>query len=111
MLSLKLSLLLLYLRVFTPDKISRYFIYFGMCFCAVAYTVLMFLNVFSDVETVIVANKFLGVVNFASDIYILCVPIAAIWKLQLSPKNRLGMMLLFMTGAMYVLLLLRGRKK
>ena len=102
MLCLKLSLLLLYLRIFAPDKVTRYLIYFGMTICIVAYTVLMFLNIFSNVDTVIAANKSLGAVNFSSDVYILCVPITAISKLQLSMKKKIGVMFVFMTGFMYV---------
>ena len=102
MLSLKLSLLLLYLRIFAPDKVTRYLIYFGMTFCFLAYTVLMFFNIFSEVETVIDTNKALGAVNLFSDVYILCVPTTAISKLQLSVKKKIGVMLVFMTGIMYV---------
>ena len=105
MLSLKLSLLLLYLRVFALDKITKYLIYFGMAICVVAYSALMFLNIFSNVKTVIVANKFLGAINFASDIYIFCVPVAATAKLRLSRTNRTGVVLLFTVGLMYVAIL------
>ena len=109
MLSLKLSLLLLYLRIFSPDKVTRYLIYFGIGFVFVAYTILTFLNIFSDVQAVIDANKTLGVVNICSDFYILCVPIAAISKLQLSLKKKLGVMLVFMTGILYVVPWCQGR--
>ncbi|CAD6589426.1 MAG: hypothetical protein ASARMPRED_004042 [Alectoria sarmentosa] len=111
MLSLKLSLLLLYLRIFAPDKVTRYLIYVGMTLCFLAYTVLMFLNIFSDVETVIDTNKALGAVNLFSDIYILCVPTTAISKLQLSVRKKIGVMLVFMTGIMYVLALLVAKEE
>ena len=111
MLSLKLSLLLLYLRIFAPDKVTRYLIYVGMTFCFLAYTVLMFLNIFSDVETVIDTNKALGAVNLFSDIYILCVPTTAISKLQLSVRKKIGVMLVFMTGIMYVVSLLVAKEE
>ena len=101
MLCLKMSLLLLYFGVFGPDKVARYLIYIGMAICIVAYTALMFLDIFSNVTTVIAANKSLGVVNFTSDVYILCVPIAAISKLQLSLKKRIGVMFIFMAGIVY----------
>ena len=100
MLCLKLSLLLLYLRVFAPDKVTRHLIYFGMAICIVAYTILLFLNIFSNFNVVIAANKFLGVMNLFSDIYILCVPIAVVSKLQLSVRKKIGVMLIFMTGIM-----------
>lgn len=103
MLSLKLSLLLLYLRVFAPDRLTRYLIYVGIAYCFFAYTILMFLNIFTDVETVIDTNKTLGAVNLSSDIYILCVPTPAVMKLQLSVKNKIGVVLMFVTGTMYAL--------
>ena len=99
-LSLKLSLLLLYLRVFAPNKVTRYLIYFGIIFCFLAYTALMFLDIFTDVVVSITSNKALGAVNLFSDIYILCVPIAAVSKLQLSIKKTLGIVFIFMTGFM-----------
>ena len=106
MLCLKLSLLLLYLRIFAPNNITRCLIYLGMAVCAVAYTVLLFLNIFSHIDTVIAAKKSLGAINLASDIYILCVPIPTVSKLQLSTKKRIGVMVIFATGFMYVVFFL-----
>lgn len=60
MLCLKLSLLLLYLRLFAPDNITRYLIHLGIAVCVVAYTVFLFLNIFSHIDIVIAANKTLG---------------------------------------------------
>ncbi|KAI9744032.1 MAG: hypothetical protein M1835_002828, partial [Candelina submexicana] len=39
-----------------------------------------------------------GAVNVGSDIYIFCLPIPAIWKLQLTPQKRFGLLATFMTG-------------
>ena len=97
-LSLKMSLLLLYFRVFSPNKVTRYLIYFGIMFCFLAYSSLMFLDIFTSVEVSITTNKALGAVNLFSDIYILCIPIAAVSKLQLSMKKTLGIVFIFMTG-------------
>lgn len=102
MLCVKLSLLLLYLRIFAPDKVTRYLIYIGMTVCIGAYTTLMFLAIFANVVTIIATNKALGVVNLSSDVYILCVPMAAIMKLPLSTKKKIGVILIFMAGTMYV---------
>ena len=100
MLCLKLSLLLLYLRIFAPDRVTRYLIYFGIAGCFITYTILMFLPIFASVLVVITGNKAIGAMNFASDVYILCVPIAAILKLQLSTRKKIGILLVFMTGFM-----------
>ena len=108
MLCVKLSLLLLYLRIFSPYKVTRYLIYPGMTFCIGAYVTIMFVTIFTNVITLIAANKTLGVVNFTSDVYILFVPLTAVAKLQLSIKRKIGFMLVFMTGVMYVRCYLRS---
>ena len=102
MLCLKLSLLLLYLRIFAPDKAARYLIYIGVVICVSAYTTLMFLTIFVDVDTLIKTNIALGIVNFVTNVYILCVAIAAVSKLQLSTQKKIGVILIFMTGTTYV---------
>ena len=100
MLCVKMSLLLLYLRIFAPDKVTRYLIYVGMTFCIGAYITIMFVTIFTNIITLIAANKTLGVVNFTSDVYILFVPLTVVSKLQLSTKKKIGFMVVFMTGFM-----------
>lgn len=100
MLAIKSSLLLLYLRIFAPDKVTRYVIYCGLTFCFLAYTALMFLDIFVNAQALVNSSKVLGVVNLTSDIYILCVPIAAVAKLQLSLRQKIGVLVVFMTGIM-----------
>ena len=107
MLCVKLSLLWLYHRIFHPIKVTRYLIYAGMTFCTGAYISIMFVNVFATINTLIVANKTLGVVNFVSDVYILFVPLTAVAKLQLSTKRKIGIIMVFMTGIVYVQCYLR----
>ncbi|MCJ1455824.1 hypothetical protein MMC28_006181 [Mycoblastus sanguinarius] len=43
-----------------------------------------------------------GAVNVASDFYIFCLPIPVVWKLQLPPQRKLGMLATFMTGLLVV---------
>ena len=69
----------------------------------------MFINIFVDGTALLSANKALGGVNLVSDVYILCVPMDAISKLQLSLRKKIGVMLMFTTGIMYVLSFLNGR--
>ena len=107
MLCVKMSLLLLYLRIFSPDKVTRYLIYVGMTFCIGAYITIMFVTIFTNVIILIAANKTLGVVNFTSDVYILFVPLTVVSKLQLSTKKKIGFMMVFMTGIMSVQCYLR----
>lgn len=77
---------------------TRYLIYFGITVCTMAYTVIMFLSIFGDVEGAINGSKTVGALNLASDIYILCVPIMAASKLQMSRKKRIGLFLVFLSG-------------
>ena len=39
-----------------------------------------------------------GGVNIGSDFYILCLPIAGVWKLQLPLKQKVGIMGIFLIG-------------
>lgn len=109
MLFLRLSLLLLYVRIFATDKVTRYLTYFETTFCILAHTILMFLNIFLYVEPVVDTNKALGAVNLFSDICILCAPIAAFSTSQLSVKKKIGIMLVFMIGTMYIVSFCQGR--
>ena len=103
MLCVKMSLLLLYLRIFSPDKVTRYLIYVGIAFCISAYMTIMFVTIFSNVVTLIAANKTLGIANFTCDVYTLIVPLTAVSKLQLSTKKKIGLMVIVMTGIVYVI--------
>lgn len=58
----------------------------------------MFLTIFGNLEEAIESSKIVGALNLSSDIYILCVPIMAALKLQMSRKTKTGLLLVFMTG-------------
>ena len=58
----------------------------------------MFLTIFGNHEEAIESSKIVGALNLSSDIYILCVPIMAASKLQMSRKRKIGLLLVFMTG-------------
>lgn len=115
MLCVKLSILLLYLRVFNADRKLRYAIYFFMTinaffylgstgvaigslhlctiehartrpFCTQNYKIVMAQSVFSMI----------------TDFLILGIPITRVWRLQLSVRRRIGVIGVFMTGFMLV---------
>ena len=44
----------------------------------------------------------LGGVNIANDIYLLILPIPAVWSLKLPARKRFGVLAIFMTGIGYV---------
>lgn len=43
-----------------------------------------------------------GSMNIASDFFIMILPLPMIWKLQLSRKGKVGISLVFLSGALYV---------
>ncbi|KAL8688376.1 MAG: hypothetical protein Q9218_005703 [Villophora microphyllina] len=108
----KLTLFILYYRLFNPSKVMRYLIYFGVGFNLLFYTIYLFLyslmcpNVSKRALTCGPRLKQLGVatsgINVVSDFYILLIPLAAVSNLQLPPKRKLGLLAIFFTGFLFV---------
>ena len=107
----KLSLLLLYYRLFSRNKTIRYLIYFGIAFQALFY--LASIGVYSASEAtctkgaIAQADLYLeewiftvvsGVFNVVTDFYVLILPIAVVWRLQLAPRRKIGVIGIFLTG-------------
>ncbi|KAI4100117.1 MAG: hypothetical protein LQ339_005639 [Xanthoria mediterranea] len=78
----KLSIFILYYRIFNPSRTMRYLIYFGPT-CS------------HEVKVISVATS---AINVVSDFYILLIPLAAISNLQLPKKRKLGLFAIFFTG-------------
>lgn len=57
--------------------------------------------IFLDEKGSFIVNEVVGATNLASDIYIICLPITAILRLQLPKRKRVGIMLIFLTGLLY----------
>ena len=97
----KLALLLLYHRIFYPDKKTRYAIWLGIVVSFVFYLIIaiLFISV-SDLRTKLLLNRANGVANVVSDFYILTIPIFAISRLQMSSSRKLGVSAIFLTGAL-----------
>ena len=108
--------MLLYLRIFNVDRVLRFFIYFGIIFQALFYSAMTGVAIGSIVECngpsqltnqfcinygkpVVVSN---AAVNVATDFYVLLLPITRVVKLQLSSSHRLGLLMVFATGLVYV---------
>ncbi|MCJ1454230.1 hypothetical protein MMC28_004582 [Mycoblastus sanguinarius] len=97
----KLSLLLLYYRLFSPNRRIKHWILFGIVFCSVAYTLMTaiyILYIFWHNEQLHYVNDAVGAINLLTDIYLLCLPIAAVSKLQLPTRKRIGIIAIFLTG-------------
>lgn len=110
----KFSLFLLYLRLFSVNKKTRYLIYFGIVITGLFYLASMLVSIIVcspwNGESRLVAlgstrcaqDKRLGYVmtvyNVCSDFYLLIVPIHIVSKLQMPTRKKIGVISLFMFG-------------
>ncbi|KAI4246966.1 MAG: hypothetical protein LQ352_006241 [Teloschistes flavicans] len=120
----KLSLLMLYLDVFRPDRRLRYAIYFGIVFTTlfyasafIAYCVLAIprrgesligVMLSKGVASAIPLSIGQGAINVATDFYILLVPIPGVLQLQLPIRKKIGFCAIFMTGSLACLASVMG---
>lgn len=115
----KLSLFLLYFRIFSRNTRIKFALYFGIVTITIFYTInfglfLYFCNsksgqnlrsgfnsahYLSDARTAVMVQACFGI---GSDVYLLCIPIFIISKLQLSTKKKIGCLAIFMTGSLLV---------
>ncbi|EMR85763.1 hypothetical protein ACHAPC_011191 [Botrytis cinerea] len=95
----KLALLLLYYRLFSPDPIVKFAILAGIVFICVCYTTLMFLFIFLSTDKTTKVNKTMAIINVLTDTYILVLPIYSVLKLYLPRRRKIGLALIFATGA------------
>lgn len=112
----KVSLLLLYLRIFGLKKRVRYTIYFGLVFAFCLYWVNVPLSIYScsprlDEEWDIQdlgsrCNKsrlfglFQGSLNVVLDLFIFILPIPVVMGLQMNARKRLAVLIVFLTGVL-----------
>ncbi|KAL9600281.1 MAG: hypothetical protein Q9179_003269 [Wetmoreana sp. 5 TL-2023] len=102
----KLSLLLLYHRVFAPDRVTKYLVYLGVLYCFVLYTTALLLTLLLCPSMLRAsckyqANLFIFIssgLNVAGDIYLLVIPLAAVAKLHLPLRKKLGASAIFFAG-------------
>ena len=104
----KLSLLLLYFRLFSPNRTMRWLVYFGIGFHFVLYTVYLFAYIFicpSTSKGYVKCQDKLKVLSVSTscfslfgDFYMLFLPLFAVSKLQLDQKRKLGLIAIFLTG-------------
>ena len=113
LLGYKLSILLLYLRIFNVNKIFRYCTWTVM-FITFGY---LFSNFWTQIfgcqpiakywkpETpghcilTLKADRGYGSLNFITDLLIFALPLPMVWRLQLSRKEKIGLLVIFMIGS------------
>ena len=97
----KLALLLFYHRIFYPDKKTRYPIWLAVVVTFLAYFIIMLLFInLSDLNTKLVLNRTVGVVNVVTDFYTLTIPLVAVSRLQMNTSRKVGVSAIFLTGAL-----------
>lgn len=112
----KLSLLLLYLRIFSPNRGTRYAIYLGIVVnvlfyaaCTVIYGALCIPRhgrTWLETAQTARCRKTIhmdyptGIFGVISDLYILILPMPTVFNLHLPIKKKIGIVAIFMTGAM-----------
>ena len=94
----KISLLLLYCCLFSPDKWTKIAIFVGAAVIFSAYTLMMFLYIFLPYQDQLLVIEAVGAFNVVSDVYLLCLPIAVVSRLQLPWRKKLGVSAIFLTG-------------
>ena len=114
----KLSFFILYFQLFRPMLWMRVCVYVGAAFL-VAVHVGMFIamvvlttpssgeswvdHIFSQREhnSQFELSVPFAAVGFVFDMYLLLLPLGAVWKLQLPNRRKIGVTLIFMTGLLY----------
>lgn len=113
LLGYKFAILFLYLRLFGVSTKFRYttwavmFFVFGYIFCNLLTQIFGCTPVDKYWKPkilghcIVVSNADLayGSMNFLSDLFIFALPLPMVWRLQLSRKEKLGVTLIFMSGA------------
>ena len=111
----KLSLFWLYLRIFSPNRRTRFLIYFGIGSTFAVYTgttaYIGYLCIprpgqswleranHQCTETRIV-NYIQGIFGLVSDIYLFVLPIPPVWQLRMPFRRRIGVFAIFATGSL-----------
>ena len=115
MFTVKLSLFLLYHRVFGLVWYIRTLVFIGIGFHLILYTTSFvlefvfcyprpgqsFLTTFTNprcAEDAVRLGIAQGVGNIIGDFYLLLMPMPVVWKLQLSLQKKIGVTAIFMTG-------------
>lgn len=102
----KLSLLLLFYRIFSPDRVTKYLVVFGILYCFVLYTSFLLLTFLlcqsARAESCVSEWKLFILIssglNIFSDIYLIILPLTAVAKLHMPFRQKLGVSAMFFTG-------------
>ena len=112
----KFSILILLFRIFSQIKGFRYAIYFGASLTAIISATSIVVDgalcaprageSFGDMRVSMRCSRetiwavVQGTLNVVLDFYIFCLPLPIVWKLQLAPRRKIGLSVIFMTALM-----------
>lgn len=117
----KLSLFILYLRLFRPNALTRYLVIFGMVICSLFYAISIIIDfvlwipspshlndddaawrsrAHSSGPTETSLSLAQGIFGMISDIYLLVIPIQMVSRLHLPTRRKVGICAVFATGIM-----------
>ena len=95
----KLTLLLLYLRLFKPNHAVYLGIWIGIVSTTIFYTIAMFLYIFIKDNGLLTKITYaVAIFGVISDVYILCLPILAVSRLYLERAKKWRLAAVFLTG-------------
>ncbi|KAF2728903.1 hypothetical protein EJ04DRAFT_569133 [Polyplosphaeria fusca] len=97
----KNALLLLFLRIFKPNRLVRYGILFGIVVVTIMYTAWMFIFIFQTAFEDQVGQRLSyaqASFNIVTDVYIFILPITGVARLHMSPKRKIGVVSIFSCG-------------
>lgn len=113
---MKVSILLLYYRLFSVNARVRYLIWAGILLQIIGYTAFtgcaIGIEVICSTPTAAQTNPYClntykvtytqSLFSFLTDVYVLLLPIGVVSRLQLSFRRKMGVIMIFMTGLLYV---------
>ena len=115
LLGYKMSILILYLRLFAVNRRSRYSVWLIMFFVCGYLIANLLTQIFGcsprpkywdpDIPGHCInytkAGLVYGSMNIISDLFIFILPLPVVWQLNLSSREKVGVSVIFMSGAMY----------
>lgn len=113
----KVTLLTLYFRLFSPNPKARIAIWLGIVLISVFYIITVILDLVQCIPRKGDEGRWLGekartrcgqpslnistaqgVVSAVSDVYILIIPLRLVWSLHVTTKRKIGVSVIFLTG-------------
>ncbi|CEL02293.1 hypothetical protein ASPCAL03464 [Aspergillus calidoustus] len=104
----KLTLLLLYLRLFSQNTPVKWGIWIGMVACFAFYTCSMFILTFRLTESGVKTAYAVTVFGVVTDLYLICLPLSVVARLHLNRAKKWRVAGVFATGLLPVVMSILG---